>query len=422
MKVPLSWLNDYVDVKDLSIEELAHKLTLAGLEVEQIDFIGLPLPAGERHDFKLSGLAWDKETIVVGEILEVMPHPNADRLVLCRLNDGQQEHVVLTGAPNLFEFKGKGPLEPSLKSPYAKEGATIYDGHQEGFVLTTLKRTKIRGVESYSMICSEKELGISDEHEGIMFLPQDAPTGMPLADYMGDAVLDIAITPNIARNANIFGVARETAAIFKRPLRQPDYTFLAEGEAIDGQVKIEINNPEMNPRFVLGLIRNVEIKASPRWLQHRLKLIGQRPINNIVDVTNYVMFDIGQPLHAFDYDELVSRAGGNPPTIITRVGRLHHIGLRYGWFTFHCWDHGWAGDRGHRKDHHCLAGRGELELYQYPENSRLPAHAFRSLVPILPRRASCHGRARRAARAGTDAANVGRGRQPGAGRCISSQG
>jgi len=319
MKVPLSWLNDYVDVKDLSIEELAHKLTLAGLEVEQIDFIGLPLPAGERHDFKLSGLAWDKETIVVGEILEVMPHPNADRLVLCRLNDGQQEHVVLTGAPNLFEFKGKGPLEPSLKSPYAKEGATIYDGHQEGFVLTTLKRTKIRGVESYSMICSEKELGISEEHEGIMFLPQDAPTGMPLADYMGDAVLDIAITPNIARNANIFGVARETAAIFKRPLRQPDYTFLAEGEAIDGQVKIEINNPEMNPRFVLGLIRNVEIKASPRWLQHRLKLIGQRPINNIVDVTNYVMFDIGQPLHAFDYDELVSRAGGNPPTIITRA-------------------------------------------------------------------------------------------------------
>jgi len=319
MKVPLSWLNDYVDVKDLSIEELAHKLTLAGLEVEQIDFVGLEPPAGDRHDFKMSGLAWDREKLVVGEILEVMPHPNADRLVLCRLNDGQQEHVVLTGAPNLFEYKGKGPLEPSLKSPYAKEGATIYDGHQEGYILTTLKRTKIRGVESYSMICSEKELGISEEHEGIMLLPQDAPTGVPLADYMGDAVLDIAITPNIARNANIFGVARETAAIFKRPLRQPDYSFLAEGDPIEGQVKIEITEPEMNPRFVLGLIRNVEIKASPRWLQRRLKLIGQRPINNIVDVTNYVMFDIGQPLHAFDYDELVARAGGQTPTILTRT-------------------------------------------------------------------------------------------------------
>ena len=319
MKVPLSWLNDYVNVKDIPIEELARKLTLAGLEVEQIDFIGLQSPPGERHDYKVSGLAWDRDKIVVGEILEVMPHPNADRLVLCRLNDGQQEHVVLTGAPNLFEYKGKGPLNPTLKSPYAKEGATIYDGHQDGFVLTTLKRTKIRGVDSYSMICSEKELGLSEEHEGIMLLSQEAPVGMPLADYMGDAVLDIAITPNIARNANIYGVARETAAIFQRELRNPDYSFLAEGEPIEGQVSIEINDPEMNPRFVLGLIRNVEIKPSPRWVQRRLILIGQRPINNIVDVTNYVMFDIGQPLHAFDYDMLVSRAGGKAPTIITRT-------------------------------------------------------------------------------------------------------
>ena len=321
MKVPLSWLNDYVNVKDISIEELAQKLTLAGLEVEQIDFIGLPLPAGDRHDFKMSGMAWDRDKIVVGEILEVMPHPNADRLVLCRLNDGQQEHVVLTGAPNLFEYKGQGPLNPTLKSPYAKEGATIYDGHQEGFNLTTLKRTKIRGVDSYSMICSEKELGLSEEHEGILLLAQDAPAGMPLADYMGDAVLDISITPNIARNANIYGVARETAAIFKRELCHPDYTFLAEGDPIEGQVSIQIENPEMNPRFVLGLIRNVEIKPSPRWLQRRLIMIGQRPINNIVDVTNYVMFDIGQPLHAFDYDELVARAGGKAPTIITRMAK-----------------------------------------------------------------------------------------------------
>ncbi len=321
MKVPLSWLKDYVDIDDIPIEELAHKLTLAGLEVEELHFIGLPLPPGDRHEFKLSGFSWDREKIVVGEILEVLPHPNADRLVLCRLNDGEQEHTVLTGAPNLFEFKGKGPLNPPLKSPYAKEGATIYDGHQEGFVLTTLKRTKIRGVDSYSMICSEKELGISEEHEGILLLSPDAPTGMPLADYMGDAVLDIAITPNIARNANVFGVARETAAIFKRPLRQPDYNFLAEGEPIAGQVRLEIRQPELNPRFVLGLIRDIEIKPSPPKIQRRLKLAGQRPINNIVDVTNYVMFDIGQPMHAFDYDVLVQRACGKAPTIITRSAK-----------------------------------------------------------------------------------------------------
>jgi phenylalanyl-tRNA synthetase beta chain len=319
MKVPISWLNDYVDIDDIPIEELAHKLTMAGLEVEEIHFLGLNPPEGERHDYKVTGLAWDKEKLVVGEILEVMPHPDADRLVLCRLNDGQQEHTVLTGAPNLFEFKGKGPLDPPLKSAYAKEGAQIYDGHKEGFELTKLKRTKIRGVESYSMICSEKELGISEEHEGIMLLDGDAPAGMPLADFMGDAVLDIAITPNIARNANIYGVAREAAAIFKRELREPDYAFLAEGDAIKGQVKLEITEPELNPRFVLGLIKDIEIKPSPAKIQHRLRLIDQRPINNIVDVTNYVMFDIGQPLHAFDYDELVKRAKGKTPTIITRT-------------------------------------------------------------------------------------------------------
>jgi phenylalanyl-tRNA synthetase beta chain len=321
MKVPLSWLKDYVDIDDIPIEELAHKLTMAGLEVEEIDFVGLALPPGERHEFKVTGLAWDREKIVVGQVSEVMPHPNADRLVLCKLNDGVQEHTVLTGAPNLFEYKGQGPLKKPLKMAYAKEGTHIYDGHQPGFVLTQLKKTKIRGVESSSMVCSEKELGISEEHEGVIILPEDAPTGMPLADYMGDAVLDVSITPNIARNANILGVAREVAAIFELELREPDYSFKAEGEPIKGKVKIEIKNPELNPRFVLGLIEDIEIKPSPQWVQRRLKLIGQRPINNIVDVTNYVMFDIGQPLHAFDYDLLVERAGGKTPTIITRTAK-----------------------------------------------------------------------------------------------------
>ena len=321
MKIPLSWLKDYVDIDDIPIDKLAHTLTMAGLEVEEIHFVGLEPPAGDRHDYKVTGLAWDKETIVVGEVLEVMPHPDADRLVLCRLNDGQQEHTVLTGAPNLFEYKGKGPLEAPLKMAYAKEGAQIYDGHQEGWVLTKLKKTKIRGVESYSMVCSEKELGISEEHEGVIILPQDAPAGMPLAEYMGDAVFEIAITPNVARNANVLGVARETAALFGRPLRQPEYDFLAEGDKIEGQVSIEIQEPELNRRFVLGLIKDVEIKPSPEWVQRRLRLIGQRPINNIVDVTNYVMFDIGQPLHAFDYDVLAARAGGKAPKIITRTAK-----------------------------------------------------------------------------------------------------
>ncbi|GAB4578125.1 MAG: phenylalanine--tRNA ligase subunit beta [Anaerolineales bacterium] len=309
MKFPLSWLKDYVDIP-LPINDLAYQLTIAGLEVEAIHFVGLPLPKNDRLQYKVSGFEWERDKIVVAAIHEVLPHPNADRLTLCKLNDGEQIHTVLTGAPNLFDYKGTGELNPPLKVAYAREGAQLYDGHQPGFVLTRLKRTKIRGVDSYSMVCSEKELGISDEHEGIMLLPADAPVGMPLADYMGDAVLDIAITPNIARNANILGVAREIAAITGQPLRQPNYELpITDHQSpITNRVSVTIPTPTINPRFVLGLIENIEIRPSPEWVQRRLRLAGQRPINNIVDATNYVMLDIGQPLHAFDYDILVKRA------------------------------------------------------------------------------------------------------------------
>ena len=214
MKLPISWLKDYIDLEGLSIEEIARKLTLAGLEVDEIKYAGLPMPMnkdGERHEFKTSGISWDRDKIVVAEIREVNPHPNADRLTLLDLYDGQQNQTVLTGAPNIFHLKGTGKLPRPIKVAYAKEGTTLYDGHADGLVLTTLKRAKIRGVESYSMVASEKELGISEEHEGIIILDEDAPVGMPLVEYMGDAVLDISILPNMARNANVIGVARELA-------------------------------------------------------------------------------------------------------------------------------------------------------------------------------------------------------------------
>lgn len=325
MKAVLSWIKNFVDI-DLPLPELARRMTMAGLEVEAIQLVGLPMPEAkfERHgktylDVKIGGISWDADKIVVAEVSEVMPHPNADRLVLCKLFDGEREHIVLTGATNLFPYKGRGPLVKTLKVAYAREGARIYDGHQPGQVLTTLKRAKIRGVDSYSMICSEKELGISDDHEGVIILDEDAPVGMPLADYMGDAVLEINIIPNIARAANMLGVAREIAALTGKPLRVPDYAFKAEGPPIEGRATIEIRQPELNPRFVLGLIENVTIQPSPYWMQRRLRLAGMRPINNIVDITNYVMLEVGEPLHAFDYDVLVERAGGRPPTIITRT-------------------------------------------------------------------------------------------------------
>jgi phenylalanyl-tRNA synthetase beta chain len=320
MKAPLSWLRDFVDI-DISIADLAHSLTMAGMEVEDLQIIGLPMPAAGSVDAHLSGLEWDREKIVVASVSEVMPHPNADRLVLCKLFDGQQEHIVLTGAPNLFEFKGTGPLVKPLKVSYAREGAQIYDGHQEGLILTRLKRATIRGVESYSMVCSEKELGISEEHEGIMILDDDAPVGTPLADYMGDAVLDVKLLPSYARCASILGLAREIAALTGKPLNGLHIPHHTSKESAGDFAEIEISNPELNPRFVLGLIRNIEIRPSPGKVQRRLKLAGMRPINNIVDATNYAMLEIGEPLHAFDYDVLVERAKGKRVRIITRTAK-----------------------------------------------------------------------------------------------------
>ncbi len=317
MKVPVSWLKDYVDIP-LTVEDLARLLTGLGLEVEAVHYVGLPMPpADARLDFKVSGIGWEPDKIVVAEVREVLPHPNADRLVLARVFDGEREHQVVTGAPNLFPYKGKGPLDPPLKVAYAREGAVLMDPYNPGGTLR-LKRRKIRGVESYSMVCSEKELGISDEHEGIIILDPDAPTGMPLAAYMGDAVLDLAITPNMARALGILGVAREVAAALGEPLRLPDPAVVMEGPPIEGRAQVRITDPDANPRFAVGLIEGVRIGPSPYEVQRRLKLAGMRPINNIVDATNYVMLEWGEPLHAFDYDILVERAGGQPPTIITR--------------------------------------------------------------------------------------------------------
>ena len=324
MKVPISWLKDYIDIDGLSVEDIARKLTLAGLEVDEIKYAGLPMPEykdGEKHEFKTSGIAWDREKLVVAEIREVKEHPNADRLTLLDLFDGKENQTVLTGAPNIFHLKGTGKLAKPIKAAYAKEGTTLYDGHAEGLQLMTLKRTKIRGVESYSMVCSEMELGISEEHEGIILLDDDAPVGMPLADYMGDAVLDISILPNMARNANVIGIARELAALTGRELKQPTIQFATSGGSVVDLVEIEITNPELNPRFVAGLIREVEIKPSPYQIQRRLKLAGMRPINSVVDATNYAMLELGEPLHAFDYDVLKERAGNKKIKIITRAAK-----------------------------------------------------------------------------------------------------
>ncbi|RPI99245.1 MAG: phenylalanine--tRNA ligase subunit beta, partial [Chloroflexi bacterium] len=325
MKVPISWLKEYVDI-NLSIEELAERLTLAGLEVGSIQYIGIAQgkpPAGINVP-PSDHLVWDREKIVLGAIREVKPHPDADRLVLAMVDyGGSALEQCVTGAPNLFAYKGTGPIDPPLLTPFAHEGAEVYDGHADDGSRMILKEKKLRGVPNRSMVCSEKELGISDDHEGILLLDweefKDFQTGTPFQDVLGDAVLDIDLLPNVARSYSIVGVAREVAALTGAALRLPAVDLHAEGPSIENQVHIDIREPELNQRFTLALIKGVELGPSPEWMQRRLKLCGMRPINNIVDATNYVMLELGQPLHAFDYDILVERAGGQAPTIITRL-------------------------------------------------------------------------------------------------------
>ena len=303
MKVPISWLRDYVNIT-MDVEELAERMTLAGLEVASIEHIGSQ---------------WDRERIFVGEVLSVEKHPNADRLTVVSVNYGTGEPLsVVTGAPNLRVG------EEGQKVAFAIAGARLIDGYSKELKYTTLKPGKIRGVRSEGMVCSEKELGLSDEHTGILLLDEDAPVGTPLVDYMGDIVLDFDLTPNLARCFSIIGVAREVAALTRQKLRVDDPEMQALGEPIQGQIEIEIADPDLCFRYSATLIRDIEIGPSPSWMQRRLLLCGMRPINNIVDVTNYVMLEWGQPLHAFDYDMLRNRgghagsSGGEPPVIIVR--------------------------------------------------------------------------------------------------------
>ncbi len=326
MLVPVSWLKEFIDI-DVPPEVLAERLTIAGLEVGHIQYVGLPQTFIEGIRYPVSDhLVWDRDKLLLGAIREVKAHPNADRLVLAMVDTGGAElEQCVTGAPNLFEYKDQGVIDPPLWTIFAAEGAEVWDGHSDTPRRMILKEKALRGIPNRSMVCSEKELGISDSHEGIILMHDDPgfPPGTPAQDVLGDVIFDIELTPNLARAYSILGVAREAAALLDVPLREPSYEFVAEGAPIEGQVSIEIREPELNPRFTFALIHGTTVQPSPEWMQRRLISVGQRPINNIVDVTNFITFEIGQPMHAYDYAKLVARARRrrSHPHIITRLAR-----------------------------------------------------------------------------------------------------
>ena len=276
MKVPLSWLRQYVDV-NIPSTDLARRLTMAGVEVGEVQETG----------------GWSE--VYVGRVTGVRPHPNADRLRLCTVTTGSgsggtdEELEVVCGAPNVAEGQ---------KICFARVGAYLYNSHSNRH--ETLAAASIRGVESQGMICSELELGLGEDHAGIIVLPDDAPLGEPLSDYLGDTILDLELTPNRLDCLSMLGVAHEVAALTGGRVTEPEISYEESGPPIDQRVKISIADPDLCHRYTVTVIDGVRIGPSPQWLQDRLARAGLRPISNVVDVTNFVMMEYNQPLHAFD--------------------------------------------------------------------------------------------------------------------------
>ncbi len=289
MRVPLSWLKNYVPC-DIPAHELAHRLTMAGNEVGDVEIVGAAL---------------DPERLVIGHVLSVDPHPNADRLRLPTVDIGGGETAtVVCGAPN---------VAAGQKIAFAKEGAMLFSprsGKTEA-----LRAATIRGVRSSGMVCSVLELGLGDDHEGILVLDDAAPVGTPLVEYIGDAVLDIEVTPNRPDCLSILGIAHEVAALTGASVTHPDLSYPEDDTPIESLAKVEIADPDLCFRYTATLIHGIQIAESPQWMQDALTKAGLRPINNIVDITNYVMLEYGQPLHAFDFGKV------RDDTIIVRSAR-----------------------------------------------------------------------------------------------------
>jgi phenylalanyl-tRNA synthetase beta chain len=277
LQILLSWLKNYVDLEGISLEEISHTLTMAGLEVEDT--------YSQAEVYK---------GFIIGLVKSKQKHPNADKLSLCIVSDGENDYQVICGAPN---------VEANQKIVFAPIGTIIPKGQLK------LEKAKIRGIESFGMICSEAELEISDEHEGIMILPDEMKVGSPITEALGlnDVIFEIGITPNRPDALSHIGVARELAALYNKTLTIPQIQLKESGSSINNYASIEIEDEINCPRYSSLVVRNVQIGESPKWLKDYLSKIGLRAINNVVDITNFVMYETGQPLHAFDLDLLAGK-------------------------------------------------------------------------------------------------------------------
>lgn len=273
MNVTLNWLKTYIDF-DFSAEELADRLTMLGIEVESVKELGIALKG-----------------VVVGKVTTIKPHPNADKLVLCQVDIGVEDKLqIVCGAPNVRE---------GMFAPVATIGTDLPTG-------ISIQRAKLRGEESHGMLCSEKELGFSDEAAGLMELSSDFPIGIALTEALGldDTVFELEITPNRPDCLSLIGVAREVRAETGNDIKPPEVNVQEDDTDISKITSVTIDAPDLCPRYAARVIRGVKIDESPPWLKQRLESVGVGVINNIVDITNFVLMEYGQPLHAFDYHKL----------------------------------------------------------------------------------------------------------------------
>ncbi|MFI0435252.1 MAG: phenylalanine--tRNA ligase subunit beta [Parachlamydiaceae bacterium] len=292
MRIPLSWLQEFINLSSWTPDEIANMLTMAGLEVDHIETIGTRL-----------------QNIVVARVIETHKHPNADKLTVASVTDGQQIYQIVCGAPN---------CRSGMKTALARIGAVLGEGDD----VFTIKKAKLRGVDSEGMLCAAEEVGLPISTEGIMELPHDLVEGTSLYDIYADTYFDISLTPNLSHCTSVFGVARELAAITGQPLLYPQIESHESEELIEHYLRVRVIDQDACPRYACRLIRNVKIASSPKWLRERIEKCGLRSVNNVVDVTNYVLLEMGHPLHAFDYDklegqEVIVRKAGEKESIET---------------------------------------------------------------------------------------------------------
>ena len=295
MRLPLSWLNEFVKVDDIDPKELAEKLTRAGLQVEAIETVGgNPL----------------SDLIVVAEVLECEAHPNSDHLHVCKVTDGKDQFQVVCGAPN---------MRKGIKTAFAKIGAPIPGFLDKNGNPEKIKKGKLRGVESFGMCCSEKELCIGEGNDGIIEYPASTPNGALVRDLAGlekpEVVFDIEVTWNRPDALSVLGLAREFGAILSRPVKLPEVDFTECDVDVNSEVKVVVEDPVKCPRYTARVLTEVKDGPSPDFMRKRLELCGVRSLGLIVDVTNYVLMELGAPMHAFDHTKLKDR------TIVVRCAK-----------------------------------------------------------------------------------------------------